>query len=451
MITEELCGCFGYHYENRNGVQLKDYIESWRPVKELEFISKEKDRRIIRKLTEKDREFFDLGFRLLLKERPDLKDISYTDFSANRVKVGKQTRKLFKFLNDQSLAEEIGKYKLPDEELYLVVSTNFDDFIMGATMNPWTNCNNLKGGDFKYTTFGSIFMDGRFIVYITDLKKKEWCGLESYKMHMRCYGFVSEKGELVTNIWYPIKDYFTFTIGERYISVKDSESKVNKYGLHRIPNAFGFFTYPYLDFATRTDNPDKFEFHDSYIRWQPIVSYGDEIVPYSQKIQFVDDWPHLENDLWMACDRCHLAVGNIKTYRSTEKGEINLCPECYEKAADRCECCGKEEPLKNLGFTEDSRYICRDCVLGEYKRPAVNICRCGTLVRKKGESECRFCRSGCEDAYRNPLFAYLYKGNKYDYTRHCSMESREVPPGIKFDEEIYSTTEKYVKRERSVK
>lgn len=446
MITEEIAKEFGYDFG-----AVRKYIDEWKPVKELEFISESEDRRVIRKLSENDKQFFDIGFKILMKERPDLKGVSYTDFSANRIRIGKQTRKLFKFLNDQKLSEEVGKYKLPDGDLYLVVSTNFDDFILAATGNSWRNCNDLHGGDFKYTTFGNIFMDGRFIMYITDLKKKSYKSLESYNMIIRCFGFVSESGELATNIWYPIKDYFTSGDG-RFVSVKDSKSKVNKYGLHRVLNRYGFFVYPYLDFATRTDNPDKFEFHDSYIRWSPVISYGDEIVPYSQKIKFIeDDWPHLDDDLWMSCDKCGTRTGNIRTYRDTERGEINLCPECHKEKKEKCEYCGKERFLPELGFTEDSRYICRDCVPDEYKRPDVNICRCGTLIRKRGESECRFCRSGAEDAYRNPLFAYLYKGNKYDYTRHCNMENRETPPGIRFDEEVFSTTEKYIKRERSMK
>ena len=172
MISKEISEMFGYNFNT-----LKSYIDNWQPVEELKWLSDHQDRRFIREIADEEREYFDRGWHELREAKPDLK-ISYRDFVDNKIEVNGQKRKLFKYINNKELSELVGKYKLPKTKLYLVISTNFDDFLMCSTDNSWTACTNLKNGDFRYTTIGNIFTNGRFIAYVTDLNLNRLKGLK---------------------------------------------------------------------------------------------------------------------------------------------------------------------------------------------------------------------------------------------------------------------------------
>lgn len=437
MISEKIVKAFGYNYD-----VLDNYIKDFKPVPELEWVFNSKNHRVIRELKDEEKERFDYGFYILQEMKPDL-NISYNDFSENKITIGKQRRKLFKYINNQKLSEEIGKYKLPNKKLYLIYSTNFEDFLLSATKNPWTNCNNLENGDFRYTSLGNIFMNGRFIVYITDLEEKEYLGLKSYKMFFRAYGFINQKSEMVTNIWYPIKKYFK--ADEKSVSVQDTENKISKYGFNKIYNNFGIFVYPYLDYSViySEDDNESIVFQDEYYRFDAEVNFKDYgRKSYPEYIKFSQNEINFEKDLWKFCDNC-----GSKKEVFTRAFDLNLCPDCYEKYKKHCNYCGKDFLLKDLKFTEDNKWICSDCQKTEYKYSPVATCSCGTLIKKKGEKECRFCRSPNFDAYNSNLYTYLNKnGNLYSYKRHFYMGVKDIPPYIKFDEEVFADTEKYVRR-----
>lgn len=434
MINEELSELFGYDYS-----VLKDYIDNWQPVEELAWLNQFSDRRFIREIKDEEREYFDRGWKELREAKPDLK-ISYRDFVDNKIEVGGQKRKLFKYINDKDLSELVGKYKLPKTKLYLVISTNFDDFLMCSTKNPWTACTDLTSGDFKFTTLGNIFTKGRFIAYVTDLTQKEFMGLESYKMFYRCFGFINQNNEMVGNLWYPIKEYMSFP-NEHFKSVTEVENKISKYGFDKIFNNFDFFVYPYLDYSLFTKD-DKFEFLDSYFRFHPIIEYKNgETKSYSSRIMYSENG--LEESLWRFCDCCKTKKGNIITF-----GKKNYCPECFKKETIVCEHCGKTIKASETLFTEDNKFICNDCKTIIYKRSDVKQCNCGTLIKKKGEENCKFCRSLEVDAFKNTYYDYLGKnGNLYTYFKHIYVKDEDVlPPGIKYDEEVYENKEIYVER-----
>lgn len=432
MINEELSEMFGYDYGT-----LKSYIDSWQPVDELKWLNQFSDRRFIREIKDEEREYFDRGWKELREAKPDL-NISYRDFVDNKIEVNGQKRKLFKYINDKELSELVGKYKLPKTKIYLVISTNFDDFLMCSTKNPWTACTNLESGDFKFTTLGNIFTKGRFIVYITDLEEKSAYGLSSYKMFYRCFGFINQVGEMVGNIWYPIKSYMAFK-DEHFTSVNQVENKESKYGFDKVFNKFGFFVYPYLDYSI-LDN-DRYYFSDSYLRFHPVIEYEDKTQKsYSERIKF--GGLSLEESLWKKCDVCGSHYGNIETI-----GHTNYCSSCYDEAKVKCDSCDKETNLKDLHFTENNTFICDDCIESIYNRKDVKTCSCGTLIRKKNETSCKYCRSDKVDAFKNIDYEYLGKnGNLYSYFRHHYTEDGKPLPGIKYDEDIFEETEKYVER-----
>lgn len=431
MVNQELAEVFGYDYKD-----LKKYIDNWNPVEELKWISDYPDRRYIRKITDEEREKFDLGWKELKEARPDL-NITYKEFVDNKITVDKQERKLFKFLNDKDLSELVGKYKLPKKELYLVISTNFDDMLMCSTKNPWTACTNLENGDYMFTTIGNIFTRGRFIVYVTDMEPKEFKGLKSYNMYFRCFGFINEDGAMTTNIWYPIKEYMTINPNE-FIPVNEAGNRVSKYGIDKVYNKFDCFVYPYLDYCEIRED-GKFEFKSEYEKFHPVIDTVEEqgtLYHYGDFLKFGGE--NFNDSLWNFCDECGSIKGRVQTY-----GDKNYCKSCLPLSKQICSLCGES---KHCTITEDNVWLCEDCIPKEFGRSDVNVCRCGTLIKKKKEEECRFCRSGRIDSFKNPDYEYLYKGHKYSYFRHFYMDDREAPPGLKYDEEVFSEHELYVLR-----
>lgn len=443
MISKEISEMFGYNFNT-----LKSYIDNWQPVEELKWLSDHQDRRFIREIADEEREYFDRGWHELREAKPDLK-ISYRDFVDNKIEIDGQKRKLFKYINNKELSELVGKYKLPKTKLYLVISTNFDDFLMCSTDNSWTACTNLKNGDFRYTTIGNIFTNGRFIAYVTDLKPKSFKGLESYNMFYRCFGFINKDGEMVGNIWYPIKTYMAFQ-DEHFKCVTDVSNKDAKYKIDKVFNEYGFFIYPYLDYSILDTDSGNYYFSDSYLRFHPIIEFKDGTVKqYSSKIKYEGsnlDGDNIKDMFWKYCDVCKTWHGNIETI-----GNYNYCPDCAKKAIIKCDHCGKEIKLLDAHFTEDNKWICDDCIKLIYKRADVKTCSCGTLIRMKGKAQCKYCRSEKTDAFKNEEFEYIKPiqtpMNVYSYFRHAYVPNNDggcIPPHLRFDEDIFSETEKYV-------
>ncbi len=443
MISKEISEMFGYNFNT-----LKNYIDNWQPVEELKWLSDHQDRRFIREIADEEREYFDRGWHELREAKPDLK-ISYRDFVDNKIEIDGQKRKLFKYINNKELSELVGKYKLPKTKLYLVISTNFDDFLMCSTDNSWTACTNLKNGDFRYTTIGNIFTNGRFIAYVTDLKPKSFKGLESYNMFYRCFGFINKDGEMVGNIWYPIKTYMAFQ-DEHFKCVTDVSNKDAKYKIDKVFNEYDFFIYPYLDYSVLDTDSGNYYFSDSYLRFHPIIEFKDgTIKQYSSKIKYEGsdfDGDNIKDMFWKYCDVCKTWHGNIETI-----GNYNYCPDCAKKAIIKCDHCRKEIKLLDAHFTEDNEWICDDCIKLIYKRADVKTCSCGTLIRMKGKTQCKYCRSEKTDAFKNEEFEYIKPiqepMNVYSYFRHAYVPNNEggyIPPHLRLDEDIFSETEKYV-------
>src|SRR5574344_1234441 len=237
----KISSMFGYKEED-----VKKYIESFKSAPEISFLDDQKDNRLVFRLNQKMKEQFDNGFKILSKTKPDL-EVSYEDFQKNRIAVGNERRKLFKFINDKNLSEEVGKYKLPNKELYLVISNNFADMILASTNNSsWTSCVNLKDGDFRFTVFSNIFLKGRFIMYITDLKEKTFDGLSSYNMYVRSFGFVDKNGSLKSVRWYPSKIFLDFDINGLKVT-QCGERSENQYPIDPVFDKYGMFIYPDLD------------------------------------------------------------------------------------------------------------------------------------------------------------------------------------------------------------
>lgn len=81
----------------------------------------------------------------------------------------------------KNIFEEIGKYKIPNKKLYLVLSLNFMDWFLCSTGEGWSSCLSLESdyeGGYWHGLPGLIGDKNRALLYITDGKQKEYNGIK---------------------------------------------------------------------------------------------------------------------------------------------------------------------------------------------------------------------------------------------------------------------------------
>ena len=436
MITKELTDFLGYNFTD-----VENYINNYSPVEELKFLNSYKDRRLFIELTNKDLENIDEGYRILKNKNID---VSYDDYRENKITIEGQKRKLFKYLLanklcSQRIAEDIGAYKLPNKKLYLVISTNFDDFLMASTKNQWTSCINLNGGEYNFTVAGNIFLDGRFIIYITNLEKKEYKGLESYNMICRSFGFIDTEGNLRSILYYPYKTQFDLTLNDMTIKAPAGDVE-SKYSLKlKIPTKSDVYLSPYLDACKLKDGKLYFcNFASVLEAFLPTVYYSaNDFVSYDSymlglpEIEFLPDDAEAPYEEYIKkhCDICESTKGKIVTYRGK-----NYCPSCFASHKEVCDICYKEAPCIH---TEDNQWLCEECA-----RDLPRCEKCGDVKRTNSYKNCRFCRSKeRKDIYRNPSFEYIKyispnKINFYNLETHMYYDKfTENKLGLEEDDE----------------
>lgn len=81
----------------------------------------------------------------------------------------------------REMVQELGSNKLPNKDLYLVISLNFEDWFFCSSGETWTSCLNING-DFSYWSgLPSLVTDkNRALLYLTDREKKR--PLEGYNL-----------------------------------------------------------------------------------------------------------------------------------------------------------------------------------------------------------------------------------------------------------------------------
>lgn len=399
-----------------------EYLLNRKIASELDFIKSKENERLFIELSNDILESIDHGF-ILFKKYFDIK-VSYEDFRKNKIKVNNQTFKLFKYIFQnkeiveeygedklKAISEEIGKYKFSNETLYLCLSTNINDILLASTSNNWTSCINLINGDFKRTIFGNLFNQGIFIIYITDLKKKQYKNIESYNMLLRSFGFVDEESNLISTLYYPTRTNFDINLKDLKISYPRKEIK-SKYCFDLIRNEKNAFVFPYIDKGRiiKVGNDYSFVTGSSQDRYIANVLVDDELVKFENYFYYGSN----RNIVKKHCDICFSESGIITTINET-----NYCKTCLPNHKEICYKCGKET---SCNLTDGNDYICKDCLTEEDNSCPI----CGTIFPKTRMHTCKFCRSKYKDAYNKYMYYNKIKNNTYTYWKHLLLKDGDI-------------------------
>ena len=138
-----------------------------------------------------------------------------------------------------SVSERIGTSKLPNKDIFVVLSVDFEDWFLCSTGEKWGSCLSLESnhdGAFWSGLPGLISDKNRAMVYITDMSKKTYNGIIVDHIISRSWLLVNKDSEVCFVGEYP-SDMNLYDIANRVIfedSLSEDEFDRSKYNFEPI-------------------------------------------------------------------------------------------------------------------------------------------------------------------------------------------------------------------------
>jgi hypothetical protein len=162
-------------------------------------------------------------------------------------------------LNINKSLEEIGAASFPkDKKIKLVLSINFNDWLLCSTSENWTSCLNFES-HFKAAhyqgLFGLLGDPNRIMIYFTDGTPKEYEGIISKKMFTRSWALLDTTDTFNVVKFYPFNIILTNKIQEitniKFIDIDDGFITKNPIHLleyrYKYDKAYNFSCFIYQD------------------------------------------------------------------------------------------------------------------------------------------------------------------------------------------------------------
>ena len=327
----------------------------------------------------------------------------------------------------KKITEEIGKYKIPNKKMKMVVSMNFADWFLGATSESWSSCLDLESeneGAFWSGLPGIITDPNRIMFYITDGSKKTYQGIEVDHVITRTWGILTDDNSI-----FPVRSYPT--------------------GIMKTPILNNLFK----NFKFREDVADKFEWnpeekHDDWFSKYPIellynnegetsYIYQDhstfcELGDSTARIKRNESGMHTIIDNKVTTDSAYFYTAGLESLieRKEDLGG-------YISGLTGCESCGCVVTKDDEFVGMDGETLCLTCYEDKY-----TYCeKCGDLTDHahyyRQEILCELCYANevvmcyeCEDILENDEDIYFTPSGeticeqhfyeKYGYCEDCS-------------------------------
>lgn len=228
-------------------------------------------------------------------------EVSYLDFSRNKIRINKNEYRLFKYIKswyknednrtmvqellnfvgryiDEGISEEelyneldmafkvitesIGVHKIPERDLEIVVSYNFEDWFLSATEESWTSCLNLESNFSRcfWTGLpGTIIDKNRALIYVTDGRQKFYhysdSSIKAERIITRSWLIYTDKDEYLPVRFYPsnflqeaaFNDIFPINIREGVELHEEIIDYITKYPIDLLSNKLNESVYIYID------------------------------------------------------------------------------------------------------------------------------------------------------------------------------------------------------------
>ena len=275
--------------------------------------------------------------------------------------------------------ESVGTKKLPNRDLYAVISFDFADWFLCSTAENWSSCLNLESdynGCFWHGLPATIGDRNRAMLYLTDFDKKNYHGIITDKILSRNWGILGTNDLINT-----IKSYPTPILDAESLNIIfDNKFK-------RVDKEVIKSKYPIGDFKTRGGNADfifidegKIKKDCGHLEVSTHISGSHYVKNSSQQWVSGSNFDYnggLRN--LIEKNKNIIQVGGDKTinscYECDEKisgsshvhmyNNVYYCNSCKEKLFKKCEICEGWHPEEKMLFFSNKR-MCKTCFDKKY-------------------------------------------------------------------------------------
>jgi hypothetical protein len=357
-------------------------------------------------------------FRDIFSEFVDHHEVSYSDYSKNRIVINKQEAKLFKYIKKWYLenekyieyfrnsvwrrldgfsysdrenfdvcfkkaSEKIGTMKLPDKDLKAVLSFNFADWFMVSTSESWSSCLNLQS-DYEACYWsglpGLITDPNRMLIYVTDGKTKNYQGIIVNKFVTRTWGLLEKSGKVFPVRHYPLQlisdeampAIFPFPVYEGALD-KDNDGfgKGKHYFKDIITNYENEGIYIYQDgtgFELEEDEEgnQKISIEKSHSGYHKVVRKNgkwrldeDTLYDYTEGLDgLISRGLELSDspESGIPCYNCGDNVDEDDVYYGDD--DQPYCEHCFNSNFTCCSTCGETISIEDANQGSDGDYYC---------------------------------------------------------------------------------------------
>lgn len=359
-------------------------------------------------------------FKKIFDDFLDEYEVSYEDYSKNKIIINKQEAKLFKYIkkwyleqNEEKIdnfknsvwrtidgfsysdrenfdycfkraSEKIGTMKLPDKDLKAVLSFNFADWFLVSTAESWSSCLNLQS-DYEACYWsglpGLITDPNRMLIYITDSKSKSYRGITVDKFITRTWGLLEESDVVFPVRHYPLQiisdeamnTIFPFSVYEGSLDRNNSDFYRGKH-LYKdiVTNYENESVYIYQDgtgfnIKKHEDGKQEVYIYHSHSGYYKLINNKnggwrideDTIYNYTDGLDgLIDRGCQLKDhpDCGVICSNCGDHVNEDNVYFGPD--EQPYCEDCFDENFISCLTCGETMAIEDAHQGTDGDYYC---------------------------------------------------------------------------------------------
>uniref|UniRef100_A0A6H1ZQY2 LIM zinc-binding domain-containing protein n=1 Tax=viral metagenome TaxID=1070528 RepID=A0A6H1ZQY2_9ZZZZ len=300
--------------------------------------------------------------------------LDYNVFKSNKIKIGKQTYKLFKYIIDNKILREdviklITTSKTKNKSTYLCLSRNVIDYIFCSTNQSFTSCVSLeKSGKMEGLGLAGLSVDpNRFMCFTTQGLPRKYIlrdqELDHFLYISRWWNLLGKRDYI-----YPIRAFGNIITDTREIikslklKVFNDENKpfISKFSFDPIRYQNDDHSMIYLDSIGIKFNKSK------------EIFYSNIEGSTGSHNNFNSDWRfnQIENFEQLAeeryyCESCEDGL-NEDTAFFVEGTDLIYCEQCYSSRYATCQNCDNEVCMDDSYRSPNDSILCESCFYDRY-------------------------------------------------------------------------------------
>ena len=350
------------------------------------------------------------------------------------------------------IMEAIGVHRLPkSDNLYLVLSCNFEDWFFCSTSNGWSSCLSLDSSYPYWSGLPGIINDSnRAILYLTDKEQKNPVSyinkeIKLDKMLSRTWVLLSSKGSIEAVRFYPsrilsVRKINMVTGSTLFEKLSEGvHPKTSKNSFEMLYHEGGMSSYIYQDntrlFVDKIEKENplfkiesggcgiQYYMKDEcdFVSQDMIQNISSGLYTLYKSNKSIKNYIRENANCEYMCDNCNEEIHGDDYYISPR--DSILCEECFFESYEICSDCGETYRIEDTVFVEQiDESLCTSCFDNSfsYCHDCGNIESYDDFIEVNGNLVCEDCLSGplyedcceCEETFRAEDVIYR-KYNSY--------------------------------------